>query len=247
MWIHFQEFSHDFTIFFIALHGFMIMNSYMISLSWIHLHEFKDEFIHMNSDIWFHNILHDDEFISEFILLIHIRFYDHEFICAISWPMNSFMNSCIWRILWHQYLKSCVPRFQMKKTVASNWRRQLPQTQWSIAVTWTWNSKSSKGPAADSEIKFAVSSHKLLFQVTTGAGPCSKLGSSFKTIDTVLRKTFCSRVWNWLDEKLVNLSFYEGRGHACIVSKPWIPQAVLWRLALLIMLFMSRNPALLIT
>ena len=25
----------------------------------------------------------------------------HEFICDISWPMNSYMNSCIWRISWN--------------------------------------------------------------------------------------------------------------------------------------------------
>ena len=38
----------------------------------------------------------------------------YEFI----WPMNSYVNSCIWRILWnHTYLKSCVPRFQMQVTV----------------------------------------------------------------------------------------------------------------------------------
>ena len=51
MWLHFQEFSHDSTIFFILVHNtvteftheFMIMNSYMISLLWIHRHEFGDE------------------------------------------------------------------------------------------------------------------------------------------------------------------------------------------------------------
>ena len=67
----------------------------------VHQHEFRDKFIHMNSDIWFHDILHDHEFICEFILWIHTRFHDHEFICDISWPMNSYMNSCIWRISWN--------------------------------------------------------------------------------------------------------------------------------------------------
>ena len=57
-------------------HEFMIMNSYMISLSCIRQHEFKDESIHMNSDIWFHD---------SFILCIHMRFHNHEFICDISW------------------------------------------------------------------------------------------------------------------------------------------------------------------
>ena len=45
---------------------------------------------------WFHDILHNHEFICEFILWILLRFHDHEFI----WPMNSYMNSCIWRISW---------------------------------------------------------------------------------------------------------------------------------------------------
>ena len=40
----------------------------------------------MSSDIWFHDILHD-----------------HEFICDISLPMNSYMNSCIWRISWNHH------------------------------------------------------------------------------------------------------------------------------------------------
>ena len=97
-WLHDTLHSTEFT------HEFMIMNSYMISLLWIQGHEFKDELIHMNSDIWFQDILHDHEFISEFMLWIHIRFHNHEFICDISWPMNSFMNSCIWRILWNHTL-----------------------------------------------------------------------------------------------------------------------------------------------
>ena len=80
---------------------FMIMNSYMISLSWIHQHKFRNEFIHMNSDIWFDDIFHDHEIKSKFILWIYIGFPDHEIICYISWPMNSYVNSCIWRILWN--------------------------------------------------------------------------------------------------------------------------------------------------
>ena len=83
------------------IHEFMIMNSSMISLSWIHQHEFRNEFIYMNSDIWIHDILYHHEFISEFILWIHIRFHDHKFICDISRPMNSYMNSCTWRISWN--------------------------------------------------------------------------------------------------------------------------------------------------
>ena len=94
-WFHKILHSTEFT------HEFMIMNSYMISLSWIHQHEFRDEFIHMNSDMisryssW-------SWIICEFILWIHIRFHDHEFICYISWPMtrNSYMNLCIW-ISWN--------------------------------------------------------------------------------------------------------------------------------------------------
>ena len=59
-WFHNIIHSTKFT------HESMIMNSYMISLSWIYLHEFRNEFI-QNSDTWFHDILHDHEFISEFI------------------------------------------------------------------------------------------------------------------------------------------------------------------------------------
>ena len=106
----------------------MIMNSYMISLSWIHWHEFKDDFIHMNSDIWFHNVLHNHEFISEFILRIHIRFHNHEFICDISWPMNSYimMNSCIWRISWNH-----------------SWNHGYKGSRWSPAGARTWNQTST--------------------------------------------------------------------------------------------------------
>ena len=56
MWIHLQEFSHDFTIFFTALNShmnsyydfiydFIIMNS-MASLAWIHEWIHKSEFWH---------------------------------------------------------------------------------------------------------------------------------------------------------------------------------------------------------
>ena len=124
--IHFYESSYDFTIFFITLNSYM--NSFkwnlcMISWFWIHPHEFINEFIYMcyymNSDIWFHHILYDHEFISELIIWTHIRFYDHEFICYISWPMNSCMNSCKWRIkqnhTWnHVYQGSrCLNPFQV--------------------------------------------------------------------------------------------------------------------------------------
>ena len=95
VWFHDILHNTEFT------HEFIIMNSYMISLLWIQQHEFIYEFIHVNSDMWFHDILRDHEFISEFILWIHIRFHNHEFICSISWPMNSYMNSCIWKISWN--------------------------------------------------------------------------------------------------------------------------------------------------
>ena len=111
MWIHFQKFSHDFTILFIALnshiwihiwfhdHEFTSMNSEVNSYIWIMTYEFTIFFIIMNS------YLNSYQFISEFILWIHIRFHDHEFICDISWPMNSYMNSCIWRISWNHTWK----------------------------------------------------------------------------------------------------------------------------------------------
>ena len=91
------------------------MNSAAWILRWIHIYEyiwiqqpeFLDEFIYMNSDVWFHNIFYDHEFRSEFISWIQIRFHDHEFICYISWPMNSDMNSCIllWNHKWNQGAK----------------------------------------------------------------------------------------------------------------------------------------------
>ena len=106
-WFHDILYSTEFT------YAFIILNSYMILLSWIYQHEFRDEFIHTNSDIcqWFHDILHDHEFISEFILWIHIGFHDHElwhfmtyeFIYEFMYMKNTVKS----------YLKSCVPRFQM--------------------------------------------------------------------------------------------------------------------------------------
>ena len=83
-WLHDILHSTEFT------HEFMIMNSYMISLSWI------QRWFHTWILTWFHDILHwhhqwhDHEFISEFI---------HEFMY-----MKNIVKS---------HLKSCVPRFQM--------------------------------------------------------------------------------------------------------------------------------------
>ena len=90
-WFHNFLHSTEFT------HEFMIMNLYMITLSWIHQHELRDKFIHMTSDIWFHDILDDHEFIYEFIY------------------MKNIVKS---------YLKSCVPRFQMYRAKSKlNWNR----------------------------------------------------------------------------------------------------------------------------
>ena len=77
---------------------------------WIH-HEFWHMISPYSSWSWSHA-----EFIFELISWIHVSFHDHEFMCYISWPMNSDMNSCLWRILWnrtwnHGYCG--VPRFQM--------------------------------------------------------------------------------------------------------------------------------------
>ena len=72
----------------------------MTSYTWIQKPEFLNGFICMNSDVWSRDIFHDHEFRFEFILWMQVRFHDHGFICYISWPMNSDMNSCIWKILW---------------------------------------------------------------------------------------------------------------------------------------------------
>ena len=62
------------------------------------------EFIHMNSDIWIHDILHDHEFIFEFISWIHMQhFMTYEFIYEFMYMKNIVKS----------YLNSCVPRFQM--------------------------------------------------------------------------------------------------------------------------------------
>ena len=78
---------------------FIYMNSAAWILRWIHIYIY----IYINSDVWFHDIFHDHEFRSELISWIHIRFCDHEFICYIAWPMNSDMNSCIWKISGNQW------------------------------------------------------------------------------------------------------------------------------------------------
>ena len=81
---------------------------------WVFIHCFIvenqwHEFININSDIWFHDILHDHKFISEFILCIHVWFYDPEFICYIL----SRMNLCMWRTLQNHICNQGASRFQM--------------------------------------------------------------------------------------------------------------------------------------
>ena len=147
MWIHFQEFSHDFTIFFIALtspnhdyefiHDFIIMNS----LAWIQRHEFKDEFIFWQISVSFHDSLHDHKFISdsEFILWIHIRFHDDEFICYISWPMNSHINSFICRIV--SAFANCFSNYRdvlSKLAMAKNWKLLVSSSNPTAGALVVW-------------------------------------------------------------------------------------------------------------
>ena len=68
----------------------------MNSLAWIQRWICIYEFWNMISQF-----LHDLNSYCELTLWIHIRFHDHEFICDISWPMISYLNSCIWRISWN--------------------------------------------------------------------------------------------------------------------------------------------------
>ena len=79
------------------------MNSLMNSYTWIHWWIHTHEFWYMISQYSYSRQIHENEFISEFILWIpsHIWSHDHEFICNISWFMNSYMNSCISRISWN--------------------------------------------------------------------------------------------------------------------------------------------------
>ena len=104
--LHSTEFTHE----------FMIMKSYMISLSWIHQHEFRDEFIHMNSDMI-------PRYSSWSLAWIHWHIWIHimnSYMISWSWiHMQHFMTYqftyeflCMKNIL-KSYLKSCVPRFQM--------------------------------------------------------------------------------------------------------------------------------------
>ena len=115
----------------------------MISISWIHQHEFIYEFIHMNSDIWIHDILHDHEFISEFILWIHIIFHDHEFICDISWPMNNefiheFMYMTQWRISWNYAWIHVYQGSRWADGLLGLWQRHQPPNDSSRLPTPSW-------------------------------------------------------------------------------------------------------------
>ena len=105
------------------------MNSFIKIQPWIHYFLHCTEVIY-EFRIWIHIWLHRYEFsslnsnINSFLRIlmwyfswpwmqiwIHImnslRFHDHEFICYISWPMNSDMNSCIllWNHKWNQGAK----------------------------------------------------------------------------------------------------------------------------------------------
>ena len=90
------------------------INSYIYIYIYISQPEFLDEFIYMNSDVWFHYISFDHEFRYEFIYMnsnkiswswIHmLHFMTYEFRYAFMYMKNTVKS----------YMKSGVPRFQMR-------------------------------------------------------------------------------------------------------------------------------------
>ena len=78
------------------------LNSCMISWLWIHLYELIREFIHMNWDIWFHDILHDHEFIYEF---------DFMYMKNSSW---SWIHILIWIHVYEEY-REIIPEIMCTK------------------------------------------------------------------------------------------------------------------------------------
>ena len=94
-----------------------IMNSYMISLLWIHWHEFRDEFTHKfwhmisrySSWLWIHiwiHVMNSDMISWSWIHMQH--FMTCEFIYEFMYMKNMVKS----------YLKWCLTRFQM-----NSWRR----------------------------------------------------------------------------------------------------------------------------
>ena len=143
------------------------MNSYMTSYIWFQHPESLYEIINMNSDMisryfsrsWIHIG------ISEFMLWIHISFHDQEFICYSSWPKNSDMRTCIWKISWNHNMKSGIPSFQM----ARSWSKSCPaptcrQTgvtdRWAIvAATLNPSPWAGRRPVARDTALIGITSH----------------------------------------------------------------------------------------
>ena len=125
------------------IHGwFYTINSYMTSYVWYMIHDFicmNSAKSCMNSAAWilgwiyicefwydftnFHDIFHDHEFTSDFMLWIHIRFHYHEFICYISWPMNS-VNIQIWIHVYEKYRE-----FRRREIIYDIWGTKDPNVQ----------------------------------------------------------------------------------------------------------------------
>ena len=118
MWIHFQKFSHDFTIFFIA------MNSHINSWLWIHIwfHEFIYDFIIMNSLAWISRWIHI-HMILQYSSWSWIHIWIHIINSyKISWSWIHMRHLMTYEFIYEfmfmknivkSYLKSCVLRFQM--------------------------------------------------------------------------------------------------------------------------------------
>ena len=92
----------------------MVLNSWQNSWTEIHIYAFMNM---KNSKIriltWCCNILyvHELNMILWHEFVYDFMSHDHQFMCCISWSMNSNMNSCLWRKLYKHIWIQRVPRF----------------------------------------------------------------------------------------------------------------------------------------
>ena len=123
MWIHFQEISHDFPIYFIALHSHM--NSWLWIHIWFHYHVFASMNSKMNPYIW---ILTYDFTIHSYYVFIW------DFIIMNSYAtfhdMNSYMNSCILEFMYTKLL--------LRISWNHTWNHVYQGSRWHFAIKLTW-------------------------------------------------------------------------------------------------------------
>ena len=74
MWIHFQEFSHDFTIFFVALNSNIWIHDYELIYDFILMNSLAMAWIHMNSCEFMWILVYD--FTIFFMIMIHEFIYE---------------------------------------------------------------------------------------------------------------------------------------------------------------------------